>query len=216
MSVYSIKKLVGPAIILISIALMHLMDYFTPDVFFRPLPGLLVVFMLTPLVLGEAPDSLLQIVEATAISMSAWLSRTPVDALQVTLMALSVAAASGWIYNRAQHLLKLEIQKTMVQSNRADINQGAADTMETLNGNIEKVKESRERLYTVLKTRAIDPETADELRAILHLLNNLELATAGWLALKKFIATMRRELPDHKEGRPDGSPVSSLSGPTSQ
>lgn len=72
------------------------------------------------------------------------------------------------------------------QTKLAKVNQIKADIVDGLNGNISKVRQARESLLDILKNESMTEHLADRLRAdVLHTLNNLELATVGWVALKK-------------------------------
>lgn len=181
----SLKVLIGPAIIVVSLILMHTLDFFVPDIYFRPVPGLLIVFMLTPLVLDHTPDTFFTVLGALAITASAWYTRPSSEAFQITMVALLTAGVTGYISR--QHQKAISHEKKL-----AEVNQGAADTMEALNGNIQRIQECRERILNVLVNPpgALSSEVADELRMVLHLLNNLELATNGWRALKKLILSI--------------------------
>lgn len=68
---------------------------------------------------------------------------------------------------------------------RAERNEAAAQALEALNGNILRVKNARDLILRMLKQHHLDEPTRDEMRQVLHTLNNLELATAGWQALGK-------------------------------
>lgn len=94
---------------------------------------------------------------------------------------------------------------------RADYNEAAAQALNALNGNIHRIKTIRLQLLEVLKNRPLDEDTRGEIRTALHVLNNLELATAGWRALDKLKHGLDEEFKGEEsdiataklEGRPE-------------
>lgn len=94
--------------------------------------------------------------------------------IQVAAAVLLIAGLVGWQRRR----LRAEFR-------RAEDNQGAADFVDNLNGNIERVRITREQLLDILETDLLSEETRLKLREALGVLNNLEQATAGWRQLRE-------------------------------
>lgn len=88
---------------------------------------------------------------------------------QIGLGAFGLAIGSGWVLRR----LRLETLRRIQ-------NDGAATT---LDGNIGKIQDCRAMIREILKKHQLDAEAYNDIEAVLHELNNLEFATAGWRAL---------------------------------
>lgn len=79
------------------------------------------------------------------------------------------------------------------QSRLAVSNQSKADFVDNLNGNINRIRTARVHVLDILKTHPLALQTVEELNSVLHVLNNLELATAGWIALDKLKHEIKAE-----------------------
>lgn len=88
-----------------------------------------------------------------------------------------------------------EVAKAALE--RAERNEAAAQALEALNGNILRIRQARETILNTLKNHPLDEDTRTEMRQALHILNNLELATAGWQAYDK----LKRK---HQQGMTEG------------
>lgn len=91
------------------------------------------------------------------------------------------AALVGWKTRQWRH----SVADALAGWERAASNEQAARAMEALNGNVYRIRTARERLMTVLTEHRLDEPTRNDMREVLHVLNNLELATAGWQQLAK-------------------------------
>lgn len=95
-------------------------------------------------------------------------------AVQVAAGMVIMAFAVGYLRRRERQ-----------QSQRATENEAAAQALGALNGNILRIRHSRNLLLKVLQQHRLDDITQEEIRSVLHVLNNLEMATAGWQELAR-------------------------------
>jgi hypothetical protein len=112
-----------------------------------------------------------------AIPMVDELNRAVQVAIGIVLMALVV----GW---QTRNLRK-SLAELRTAWERAELNEQAAKAMNALNGNIYRIRNARNLLLKTLEHQPLDETAREEIRQVLHVLNNLELATAGWQALEK-------------------------------
>lgn len=115
-----------------------------------------------------------------AVFVAAYSAYTVEDtnrAIQVAIAVLLIAGLVGWQRRR----LRAEFR-------RAEDNQGAADFVDNLNGNIERVRAARGQLLEILEMEPLNEEARLRLREVLGVLNNLEQATAGWRQLNELKA----------------------------
>lgn len=98
------------------------------------------------------------------------------------------AGLIGWKSRQWREMLALARENETVAAlakRRAEVHEQAAQAMESLNGNVFRIRTARERLLNVLNIYPLDKSTRTDIREVLHTLNNLEQATAGWRELEK-------------------------------
>lgn len=94
----------------------------------------------------------------------------------------------GWqTWHLRRALFESQLARAAAQASleRAEKNEAAAQALGALNGNILRIRHSRNLLLKILEQQRLDEMAREELRAVLHVLNNLEQATAGWQELAK-------------------------------
>jgi len=91
----------------------------------------------------------------------------------------SALAEAKWARVEAQE----QAARAEAALERAERNEEAARTLGALNGNIFRVRHSRNLILKMLEHHPLDELTREEMRQVLHVLNNLEQATAGWQEL---------------------------------
>ena len=72
--------------------------------------------------------------------------------------------------------------------------------VDSLNGNILRIEESREVILDILKNDRLEEKTRNRLRSVLQTMNNLSLATKGWAELRELRADIERARTKPLEG----------------
>lgn len=108
--------------------------------------------------------------------------------VQVVITVPLVAGLVGWqtrLLRRALADAREWAERATAALERAEINEAAAQALGALNGNILRIRHSRNLLLKTLEQQRLDEMAREEIRQVLHVLNNLEQATAGWQELAK-------------------------------
>lgn len=184
----------GPLLTVIFTAVYHsVATWFGFSVAVFPLAGFLALGSLFGVWSG--------LICAAWITAYAWyaIPGDPARVIQIALGSLVMATIIG-SETRAlrQALDEAEESEAKMKAalERAEKNEAAAQALEALNGNILRIKNARVTLLKILEEHPLDEKTRDEIRVTLHVLNNLEFATAGWKALDKFIDDIDRKRRD--------------------
>lgn len=139
------------------------------------------------------------LVAASAAAFYSWLIISPGDGTQFVqrviigfLMALTV----GWLRRRERReadALRVALADARAAWDKAQEGEEAIRTLDGLNGNIERVKQARNKVRELAGTADLPKLVIDELLTILHTLNNVLNAVEGWQQYAQLRERMGKE-----------------------
>lgn len=172
----SLPKWVGPLMTLIAIALNQQaiqLGLFPPQ----------VAWLYVPVAFSAVGGLRAGLVSAALVALySIWLDPASIQRSAIVPPSVfALAALVGWQTRALRRALA-----------EARAGEQARRMVDSLNGNIVRIEESRELILDILKNDRLEEKTRSRLRSVMHTMNNLSLATQGWKELRDLRADIDR------------------------